>query len=69
MDGEANFQDANLTGPIALVIGSEGEGLARLVKNECDMLVKIPMKGKISSLNAGVAAGLVMFEILRQRGY
>ena len=51
MDGETNFQDADLTGPTALVIGSEGEGLARLVKDECDLMVKIPMKGKISSLN------------------
>ena len=67
MDGETNFQDADLTGPTALVIGSEGEGLARLVKDECDLMVKIPMKGKISSLNAGVAAALVMFEISKQR--
>lgn len=69
MDGEINYQDADLTGPIALVIGSEGEGLSRLVKNECDLMVKIPMKGKISSLNAGVAAGIMIFEILRQRGF
>jgi len=69
MDGETNFHDADLTGPIALVIGSEGEGLSRLVKNECDLMVKIPMKGKISSLNAGVAAGIMIFEILRQRGF
>ena len=67
MDGETSFQDADLTGPTALVIGSEGEGLARLVKDECDLMVKIPMKGKISSLNAGVAAGLILFEISRQR--
>ncbi len=69
MDGETSFQDADLTGPTALVIGSEGEGLARLVKDECDLMVNIPMKGKISSLNAGVAAALVMFEISKQRGY
>ena len=68
MDGETNFQDADLTGPAALVIGSEGEGLSRLVKAECDLLVKIPMQGRISSLNAGVAAALIMFEISRQRG-
>ncbi len=67
MDGETNFQDADLSGPTALVIGSEGEGLARLVKDECDLMVKIPMKGKISSLNAGVAAALIMFEISKQR--
>lgn len=68
MDGKTNYQDADLTGPTALVIGSEGEGLARLVKDECDLIVKIPMKGKISSLNAGVAAALIMFEISKQRG-
>lgn len=69
MDGKINYQDADLTGSIALVIGSEGEGLSRLVKNECDLMVKIPMKGKISSLNAGVAAGIMIFEILKQRGF
>jgi len=69
MDGKTNFHDADLTGPVALVIGSEGEGLSRLVKNECDLMVKIPMKGKISSLNAGVAAGIMIFEILRQREF
>ncbi len=67
MEGATNYQDADLTGPCALVIGSEGEGLARLVKDECDLMVKIPMKGKISSLNAGVAAALIMFEISNQR--
>lgn len=68
MDGESIYYDADLKGPCALVIGSEGEGIGRLVKNECDMLVKIPMRGKISSLNAGVAAALIMFEISKQRG-
>lgn len=67
MEGSENYHSADLTGPCALVIGSEGEGLSRLVKDECDLIVKIPMKGKISSLNAGVAAALVMFEIARQR--
>lgn len=67
MDGESNYYDADLTGPCALVIGSEGEGLGRLVKDECDMMVRIPMKGQISSLNAGVAAALIMFEITKQR--
>ena len=67
MDGQGDYHNTDLTGPSALVIGSEGEGLSRLVKEECDLMVKIPMKGKISSLNAGVAAALVMFEILRQR--
>ena len=67
MDGQSNYYDADLTGPCALVIGSEGEGLGRLVKDECDMMVRIPMKGQISSLNAGVAAALIMFEIVKQR--
>jgi len=67
MEGGIIYHDADLTGPCALVIGSEGEGLSRLVKDECDLLVRIPMKGSISSLNAGVAAALVMFEISRQR--
>lgn len=53
--------------PIAVVIGSEGFGMSRLVKENCDFLIKIPMKGKISSLNASVSAGIIMYEILRQR--
>lgn len=53
--------------PLALVIGSEGFGISRLVKENCDFLVKIPMKGKITSLNASVSAGIIMYEILRQR--
>lgn len=60
-----NLQD--MKGPIALVIGSEGKGLRRLVKEKCDYLVGIPMKGKINSLNASVAAGILMYEVLRQR--
>lgn len=67
MDGESVYYETDLKGPCALVIGSEGEGMSRLVKNECDLVVKIPMKGTISSLNAGVAAALVMFEIAKQR--
>lgn len=67
MEGAEAYYDSNLTGPCTLVIGSEGEGLSRLVKDECDLLVRIPMKGNISSLNAGVAAALIMFEISRQR--
>ncbi len=60
-----NVQD--MKGPIALVIGSEGKGLRRLVKEKCDYLVGIPMKGKINSLNASVAAAILMYEVLRQR--
>lgn len=66
MEGEL-YTSKDLTGPIALVIGSEGKGLGRLVKEKCDFLVRIPQKGKISSLNASVAAGVLMYEIVRQR--
>jgi len=59
--------DADLTGPLAVVIGSEGHGLRRTVKEECDMLVHISMKGRVNSLNASVATGIIIFEIMRQR--
>ena len=58
-------QDYNM--PIAIVIGSEGFGMSRLVKENCDFLVKIPMNGKITSLNASVSAGIVMYEVVKQR--
>ena len=67
MDGTRMY-DLNLTGPIGLVIGSEGEGVSRLVKENCDMVASIPMKGDIDSLNASVAAGIMAYEIVRQRG-
>jgi len=66
MSGDVYYQK-DLTGPIALVIGSEGEGIGRLVKESCDFLVKIPMSGKISSLNAGVSAGIIAYDVFRQR--
>jgi len=66
MDGTEMY-DANLTGPIGLVIGSEGEGVSRLVKEKCDFTVSIPMKGQIDSLNASVAAGVLCYEIVRRR--
>ena len=59
--------DLNLKGPIGLVIGSEGEGVGRLVKEKCDMIAAIPMKGDVDSLNASVAAGVLAYEIVRQR--
>lgn len=65
--GDKTYYKSDLKGPIAVVIGSEGEGMGRLVKENCDYLVSIPMKGQITSLNAGVAAGILMFEIVRQR--
>lgn len=66
MSGDT-YYEKDLTGPIALVIGSEGDGIGRLIKENCDFLVKIPMSGKISSLNAGVSAGIIAFDIFRQR--
>ena len=65
--GEKPYFENNLTGPIALVIGSEGEGIGKLVRESCDFIVNIPMKGQISSLNAAVAGAIVMYEILKQR--
>ncbi len=66
MDGEP-FYKSNLKGSIALVIGSEGNGVGRLVKEKCDVTLSMPMKGKINSLNASVAAGILMYEVSRQR--
>ncbi|MBP5184024.1 MAG: 23S rRNA (guanosine(2251)-2'-O)-methyltransferase RlmB, partial [Lachnospiraceae bacterium] len=66
MDGELMYKQ-NLTGPIGLVIGNEGNGVSRLVREHCDFITKIPMKGDIDSLNASVAAGVLMYEIVRQR--
>lgn len=68
-DGNAQkyYYEQDLTGPVALVIGSEGFGMSRLVEENCDILVKIPMKGKITSLNASVSAGIVTYEIVKQR--
>lgn len=63
-----DYTKANLKGPIGLVIGSEGFGMGRLVASKCDFMLKLPMKGKITSLNASVAAGIFMYEIVRQRG-
>ena len=66
MDGTTMYQ-LDLKGPIGLVIGNEGEGVGRLVKEKCDMIASIPMKGDIDSLNASVAAGVLAYEIVRQR--
>ena len=66
MDGELMYRN-NLTGPIGLVIGSEGTGVGRLIKEKCDYVASIPMKGDIDSLNASVAAGVLAYEIVRQR--
>ena len=66
MDGREMYGQ-DLKGPLALVIGSEGKGISRLVSEKCDFLVSIPMRGKINSLNASVAAGLLLYEAYRQR--
>ena len=67
MDTNKYYYDEDFTGGIGIVIGSEGYGISRLVKENCDFLVKIPMKGKITSLNASVSAGIVMYEVVKQR--
>ena len=66
MDGEIMYRQ-NLTGPIGLVIGNEGEDVGRLVKSKCDLVARIPMQGDIDSLNASVAAGVLAYEVVRQR--
>ena len=66
MDGEALWS-ADLSGAIGLVVGAEGEGVSRLVKEKCDFVVSLPMRGKIESLNASVAASVMMYEVARQR--
>lgn len=66
MDGTRMY-DLDLTGPIGLVIGNEGDGVSPLVKKNCDMVASIPMKGDIDSLNASVATGVLAYEIVRQR--
>lgn len=66
MEGTVLY-DLDLRGPIGLVIGSEGEGVGRMVREKCDFAASIPMKGKIDSLNASVAAGVLAYEIVRQR--
>jgi 23S rRNA (guanosine2251-2'-O)-methyltransferase len=64
---ETGYTEFDLTGPLALVFGSEGKGLRRLVREKCDAVVSIPMRGQVNSLNVSVAAGVVLFEVLRQR--
>ncbi len=66
--GGKNYTQANLQGPVALVIGAEGRGMGRLVKEHCDELVSLPMFGGVNSLNASNAAAILMYEIVRQRG-
>ena len=67
-EGAAPLYQTDLRGPAAVVIGSEGEGMSRLVREGCDFLVSIPMRGRISSLNASAAAAILLYEAVRQRG-
>ena len=67
MASAEDFMQADLTGAIAIVVGSEGEGLSRLVREACDRLVRLPMRGRIGSLNASVAGSIVLYEVLKQR--
>lgn len=67
MDGES-YTKVNLTGPLVLVIGAEGKGLGRLVKENCDIIVSLPMQGGVNSLNAAAAGAVLMYEVVRQRG-
>jgi len=66
-DGENGLWTTDLSGPVALVIGSEGDGMGRLVKETCDFVLSLPMKGRLNSLNASAAAAVTMYEVLRQR--
>lgn len=67
MEGEQTLYESDMTVPTVLVIGNEGKGISRLVKEQCDYLVQIPMLGKLNSLNASVAAAILMYEVVRQR--
>ena len=67
-DGSTSLYDADLRGPAAIVIGSEGDGMGRLVSQQCDFKVSIPMKGRLNSLNASAAAAILLYEAVRQRG-
>ncbi len=67
MDGKIDFQKADLTGPLGLVVGGEGKGVSRLLAEHCDQLVRLPMWGSINSLNVSVATGILVYEVRRQR--
>lgn len=67
-EGDLMWENKNLNGPLVCVIGSEGKGISRLLKEKCDFLVSIPMKGQVSSLNASVATAVLCYEIMRQKG-
>ncbi|MBO0797149.1 MAG: RNA methyltransferase, partial [Ktedonobacteraceae bacterium] len=66
-EAETLYTQANLTGPLALVVGNEGKGISRLVREHCDLLIRLPMHGYVNSLNAAVAGSIAVYEALRQR--
>ena len=66
-EAQTEYNQANLTGALALVVGNEGKGISRLVREHCDLLIKLPMRGHVNSLNAAVAGSIVLYEALRQR--
>ncbi len=66
IDGSKDHYSVDIPRPVAIVIGSEGKGIRRLVKENCDLLLRIPLRGRVNSLNASVAAALLIYEILRQ---
>ena len=66
-EGTTELYNADLKGPAVIIIGSEGDGMGRLVREQCDFLVSIPMRGKVNSLNASAAAAIVLYEAVRQR--
>ena len=68
-ESESSIDQTNLKGKVALVVGNEGDGLSRMVREHCDMLVKIPMQGLVNSLNASVASAISMYELVRQNGF
>ena len=68
-DAETTYDKANLKGPIALVVGNEAKGISRLTRQHCDQLIRLPMRGRVGSLNAAVAGSVALYEILRQRGW
>lgn len=68
-EAKSSLADTDLSGKVALVVGNEGDGISRLTREKCDMLIKIPMTGKVNSLNASVASAISMYEVLRQNGF
>lgn len=68
-EADSDISQTDLTGKVGLVVGNEGEGISRLVRENCDMLINIPMLGRVNSLNASVAAAISMYELLRQNGF